>query len=132
MSHPLRLNVTIRLYHWWWLPELLQRIDDYQQGQLLTRLVVTLTLHLFIRSSKLRFARWSEIDFRNKIWTISTTRESIGRVRFSDRDTKMRPPHIVPLSWQTIVLPKQIKEISAYPELVFPSDHNPDRLRCSS
>jgi integrase len=36
----------------------------------LTRLAVVLTLYLFIRSSELRFARWSEIDFRHKIWSI--------------------------------------------------------------
>lgn len=47
------------------LPELLDHIGDYQQGRELTRL--TLHLHLFIRSSELRFARWSEIDFRHKI-----------------------------------------------------------------
>lgn len=46
------------------LPELLARIEDYQQGRELTRLAVLLTLHLFIRSSELRFARWSEIDFK--------------------------------------------------------------------
>ncbi|MGQ7115742.1 hypothetical protein ACUOFC_63270, partial [Escherichia sp. TWPC-MK] len=46
------------------LSELLGRIGDYQQGRELTRLAEVLTLHLFIRSSELRFARWSEIDFR--------------------------------------------------------------------
>ncbi len=65
------------------LPELLIRIKDYQQGRELTRLAVSLTLHLFIRSSELRFARWSEIDIRNKIWTIPATREAIPGVRYS-------------------------------------------------
>lgn len=64
------------------LPELLDHIGDYQQGRELTRLAVVLTLHLFIRSSELRFARWSEIDFRHKIWTIPATREAIDKVRF--------------------------------------------------
>ncbi|HCR9736975.1 TPA: hypothetical protein OPR14_002414 [Citrobacter koseri] len=39
------------------LPELFERIGDYQQERQLTRLAVALTLHLFIRSSELRFAR---------------------------------------------------------------------------
>ncbi|MGP8334655.1 tyrosine-type recombinase/integrase, partial [Serratia sp. CY43514] len=86
------------------LPELLTRIEDYKQGRELTRLAVSLTLHLFIRSSELRFARWSEIDFRNKIWTIPATRESIPGVRYSGRGAKMRTPHIVPLSRQAITL----------------------------
>ncbi|MCV5388916.1 integrase, partial [Escherichia coli] len=85
------------------LPELFERIGDYQQGRQLTRLAVVLTLHLFIRSSELRFARWGEIDFRNKIWTIPATREAIPGVRYSGRGSKMRTPHIVPLSSQSII-----------------------------
>ncbi|HDW3138300.1 TPA: integrase arm-type DNA-binding domain-containing protein [Escherichia fergusonii] len=107
------------------LPELFERIGDYRQGRQLTRLAVVLTLHLFIRSSELRFARWGEIDFRNKIWTIPATREAIEKVRFSGRGAKMRTPHIVPLSRQAIVILKQIQEISGHLELVFPGDHNP-------
>ncbi len=59
------------------LAELLSRIDGYYQGWELTRLAVSLTLHVFIRSSELRFARWTEISFRNKIWTIPATPEPI-------------------------------------------------------
>jgi integrase len=84
-----------------------------------------LTLHLFIRSSELRFARWNEIDFRNRIWTIPATRETITGVRYSGRGAKMRTPHIVPLSRQAICILKQIKEISGHLEIVFPGDHNP-------
>ncbi|HFI3608362.1 TPA: tyrosine-type recombinase/integrase [Escherichia coli] len=107
------------------LSELLGRIGDYQQGRELTRLAVVLTLHLFIRSSELRFARWSEINFRHKIWTIPATREAIDKVRFSGRGAKMRTPHIVPLSRQAIALLKQIQELSGHLDLVFPGDHNP-------
>ncbi|HDT1379684.1 TPA: integrase arm-type DNA-binding domain-containing protein [Klebsiella aerogenes] len=107
------------------LPELLKRIGDYQQGRQLTRLAVALTLHLFIRSSELRFARWSEIDFRNKLWTIPATREAIEKVRYSGRGAKMRTPHIVPLSRQAIGILQQLKEISGHLDLVFPGDHNP-------
>lgn len=109
------------------LPELLSRIDGYHQGRELTRLAVSLTLHVFIRSSELRFARWTEISFRNKIWTIPATREPIPGVRYSDRGTKMRTPHIVPLSHQTIDILKQIREISGDQELLFPSIRNPSR-----
>lgn len=109
------------------LPEMLSRIDGYHQGRELTRLAVSLTLHVFIRSSELRFARWTEISFRNKIWTIPATREPIPGVRYSDRGTKMRTPHIVPLSHQTIDILKQIREISGDQELLFPSIRNPSR-----
>lgn len=42
--------------------ELLHRIDTYT-GRPLTRLAIEMTLLVFIRSSELRFVRWSEIDF---------------------------------------------------------------------
>lgn len=100
------------------LPELLSRIDGYHQGRELTRLAVSLTLHVFIRSSELRFARWTEISFRNKIWTIPATREPIPEVRYSDRGAKMRTPHIVPRSQQAIDILKQIREISGDQELL--------------
>ncbi len=109
------------------LPELLSRIDGYHQGRELTRLAVSLTLHVFIRSSELRFARWTEISFTNKIWTIPSTREPLPGVRYSSRGAKMRTPHIVPLSQQTIDILKQIREISGDQELLFPSIHNPSR-----
>ncbi|MCV8263842.1 site-specific integrase, partial [Escherichia coli] len=114
------------------LPELWTRIENYQQGRELTRLAVSLTLHLFIRSSELRFARWSEIDFRNKIWTIPATREAIPGVRYSGRGSKMRTPHIVPLSSQSIIILKQIREISEHQELIFPGDHNPYKPMCEN
>ncbi|HAG2476107.1 TPA: tyrosine-type recombinase/integrase [Salmonella enterica] len=114
------------------LPELLARIDGYQQGRELTRLAVLLTLHLFIRSSELRFARWSEIDFRNKVWTIPATREAITGVRYSGRGAKMRTAHIVPLSRQAIAILKRIQDISGHHELVFPGDHNPFKPMCEN
>lgn len=114
------------------LPELLERIDGYQQGRELTRLAVLLTLHLFIRSSELRFARWSEIDFRHRVWTIPATREAIEGVRYSGRGAKMHTPHIVPLSEQAVAILKRIKEISGDHELVFPGDHNPYRPMCEN
>ena len=114
------------------LPELLERIEGYHQGRELTRLAVLLMLHVFIRSSELRFARWSEIDFTNRVWTIPATREPIIGVRYSERGAKMRMPHIVPLSEQAIAILKQIKDITGNNELVFPGDHNPYKPMCEN
>lgn len=114
------------------LPELLERIGSYHQGRELTRLAVMLTLNLFIRSSELRFARWSEIDFKNRVWTIPATREAITGVRYSVRGAKMHTPHIVPLSRQAITILKQIKRISGDGELIFPGDHNPYKPMCEN
>ncbi|HIE9399596.1 TPA: tyrosine-type recombinase/integrase [Klebsiella pneumoniae] len=114
------------------LPELLERIGAYHQGRELTRLAVMLMLHVFIRSSELRFARWSEIDFTNRVWTIPATREPIIGVRYSGRGAKMRMSHIVPLSEQSIAILKQIKDITGNNELIFPGDHNPYKPMCEN
>ncbi|MBG5883699.1 integrase arm-type DNA-binding domain-containing protein [Providencia alcalifaciens] len=106
------------------LPEFLQRIDDYK-GRPLTKLAVKLTLLVFIRSSELRFARWDEIDFKNAMWTIPAEREAIEGVKHSHRGSKMRTPHLVPLSRQAIETLKQIYQFSGNHELIFIGDHNP-------
>lgn len=114
------------------LPELLERIGAYHQGRELTRHAVLLMLHVFIRSSELRFARWSEIDFTNRVWTIPATREPIIGVRYSGHGAKMRMPHIVPLSEQSIAILKQIKDITGNNKLIFPGDHNPYKPMCEN
>ncbi|HAJ8814470.1 TPA: integrase arm-type DNA-binding domain-containing protein [Escherichia coli] len=96
------------------LPELLERIGAYHQGR------------------ELRFARWSEIDFTNRVWTIPATREPIIGVRYSGRGAKMRMSHIVPLSEQSIAILKQIKDITGNNELIFPGDHNPYKPMCEN
>ncbi len=104
--------------------ELLQRIGSYT-GRPLTRLAVELTLLVFIRSSKLRFARWSEIDFETSMRTIPAEREAIEGVKHSQRCSKMRTPHLVPLSRQALAILEQIKTFSGNHELIFIGDHNP-------
>ncbi|MDN8557936.1 tyrosine-type recombinase/integrase [Citrobacter werkmanii] len=103
--------------------ELLERIESFK-GRKLTKLAVKLTLLIFIRSSELRFARWSEIDFENAMWTIPGERESIPGVKHSHRGSKMKTPHLVPLSRQALELLKTIREISGECDLVFIGDHD--------
>ncbi|AVE39347.1 TPA: integrase arm-type DNA-binding domain-containing protein [Klebsiella oxytoca] len=106
------------------LPELLHRIDGYT-GRPMTRLAVELTLLIFIRSSELRFARWSEIDFETAMWTIPAEREVIEGVKHSQRGSKMRTPHLVPLSRQALDILKQVHKFSGNRDFVFVGDHNP-------
>ncbi|EKK7717292.1 tyrosine-type recombinase/integrase [Cronobacter dublinensis] len=103
--------------------ELLERIESFK-GRKLTKLAVKLTLLIFIRSSELRFARWSEIDFENAMWTIPGEREPLPGVKHSHRGSKMKTPHLVPLSRQALELLKAIREISGECDLVFIGDHD--------
>lgn len=104
------------------LPELLQRIEA-DSGRPLTSYAVSLALLVFIRSSELRFARWSEIDTVRAMWEIPGQREAIEGVKFSHRGAKMGTPHLVPLSRQTLELLENVRQLSGRFDLVFPGDH---------
>ncbi|EPF1233887.1 integrase [Enterobacter cloacae] len=105
------------------IPELLHRIDSYT-GRPLTRLAVELTLLVFIRSSELRFARWWEVDFETAMWTIPGERKPLEGVKHSHRGSKMRTPHLVPLSHQALAILEKIKSLSGNRELIFVGDHD--------
>lgn len=108
------------------LPELLSRTDTYS-GRLLTRYALKLSLLFFVRSSELRFARWSEIDWQQKLWVIPEEREQIENVKFSHRGTKMKTQHIVPLSDQAIAVLKQIEALSGHLVFIFPGEYDQDK-----
>lgn len=103
------------------LGDLLQRIEGYS-GRSVTRLALLLTLHLFVRSSELRFARWNEIDFDKALWTIPAERQPLAGVKHSERGSKMRDEHLVPLSPQALALLQQLHDMTGQYLLVFPSD----------
>lgn len=103
------------------LPELITNITNYK-GHAVTQIALQLNLQVFIRSSELRFARWDEIDFKNKLWTIPATRPLIEGARYSDRGTKMMIPHIVPLSNQVLKLFRKLHEITGQYDLIFSYD----------
>ena len=104
------------------LPELLEKMDDYK-GRELTRLALDLSLHVFLRSSELRLARWDEFNLKAHIWTVPAKREAVKGVRFSERGAKMKDEHLVPLSQQAVALLKQIQAISGESVFVFPGAH---------
>lgn len=110
------------------LPDFLQRIENYKRGTPLTKLCMLLSLHVFIRSSEVRFARWAEIDFDKCQWVIPASREAVEGVRYSDRGAKMKEAHLVPLSPQAIRILKQLQQFSGHSENVFPSRDNPKKF----
>lgn len=107
------------------LPELQEHIDTYK-GRALTRLTVMLSLHVFVHSSELRFARWSEFDLKRGTWEIPDTRPALEGVPFSTRGTKMAGDiHLVPLSPQAVALLEQIHALTSEFDLVFAGDAKP-------
>ena len=80
---------------------------------------------VFIRSRELRFARWSEVDFETAMWTIPGEREPLEGVKHSQRGSKMRTPHLVPMSRQALAILEKIKSMNGNRELIFVGDHDP-------
>jgi integrase len=88
--------------------ELLRAIDGFS-GQPLTHLALKLTPRVFVRPGELRRAEWSEFDFEKAVWTIPAAK------------MKMREPHVVPLSRQSLELLEAAKAISEGQRYVFSS-----------
>tara|TARA_B100001179_G_scaffold180151_1_gene135504 strand:+ start:8222 stop:9457 length:1236 start_codon:yes stop_codon:yes gene_type:complete len=88
--------------------QLLRAIDGYS-GQPLTQLALQLTPHVFVRPGELRRAEWQEFELDKAIWTIPAEK------------MKMRDPHVVPLSKQSLALLESAKAISAGQRFVFSS-----------
>jgi hypothetical protein len=57
-------------------------------------------------------ARWNEIDFENKLWTVNKVR------------MKMKKTHTIPLSTQVIELLKELKTHTKESEFLFPNPEN--------
>lgn len=93
------------------IPQLLNKIAEYK-GRRLTILAIQLNLMIFIRSSELRFAHWSEIDFKSKLWVIPEQREAIENVKHSTRGAKMKRKHFVPLCKQAMKILKEIRQLT--------------------
>ena len=87
---------------------LLRAIDGFE-GQPMTKLALQLAPHVFVRPGELRTAEWSEFDFKENFWRIPAPK------------TKMRKPHDVPLSQQSLAILEQAKALTGNGRYVFPS-----------
>lgn len=87
---------------------LLRAIDGYS-GHPLTCIALKLAPHLFVRPGELRRAEWDEFDLEKAVWTIPAEK------------MKMRDPHLVPLSRQSLELLESAKSISAGQRYIFSS-----------
>jgi len=94
--------------------ELLRAIEGYE-GQELTKLAMQLSPHVFVRPGELRHAEWSEVDLEAAVWTIPIEK------------MKMRRPHHVPLSKQSVQILRLVYSITGPSGYVFPSIRSPER-----
>lgn len=88
------------------LPEFLHKLSNYS-GSLITLLATRLLMLTGLRTVELRLAEWCEIDFNHHIWEIPKTR------------MKMKRPHVVPLSTQSLSALRQLQELTGNYQLIF-------------
>jgi integrase len=72
------------------------------------KLALELLVLTALRTGELRHARWPEIDFQKRIWTIPGSR------------MKMRKEHRVPLTPRTVAILREAQTISGDGDLIFP------------
>ncbi|MGF1781712.1 integrase domain-containing protein [Vibrio fluvialis] len=96
------------------LPELMGAIANASIKRT-TRCLIEWQLHTMTRPSEASGARWDEIEWEEKIWTIPAER------------MKKRREHRIPLTEQMLALLEVMKPISGHREYIFPSDRDPKK-----
>lgn len=96
------------------IAEFCRRLDE-GKGTPLVRVSLKLLLLTFVRPGELRQAYWSEFDLEKSEWRVPAER------------MKMREPHIVPLSHQTVRLLEELKALDLRRAQLFPNVRDPKR-----
>nr|WP_268249462.1 tyrosine-type recombinase/integrase [Novosphingobium pokkalii] len=86
---------------------LLRAIDDFT-GTEVVKLAMQILPHVFLRPGELRFGKWDEIDWGGAVWRVPAER------------TKLRRPHSVPLSRQSLELLRSLHERTGQLPYMFP------------
>lgn len=89
------------------LPEFFRILNTYT-GSMIVKLAMRLLILTGVRPGELRQAEWCEIDFDNRLWEVPKER------------MKMRRPHCVPLSEQTLNILEQLKPVTGHYQYIFP------------
>lgn len=90
------------------LAEYLRALENYG-GKAETKIALKLLMLFASRPGELRKARWDEFDIENRVWNVPAER------------MKMRKPHSVPLSDTALTLLVELRELTGWGELLFPS-----------
>lgn len=81
----------------------------------MTRIATRLLLMTALRTTELRFGCWSEIDTKEKLWRVDSSR------------MKARVTHIVPLAPRTLALLATLRTMTGEGDLLFPNAIDPAR-----
>lgn len=93
---------------------LLRAIEAFE-GYANTKAALRLLPHVFVRPGELRHAEWADFDLEKTLWTIPPHK------------TKMRRPHVIPLSTQAVAILATVEHDADYSRYLFPSLRSVDR-----
>ena len=97
---------------------------DNSNASIVSKLALRLQILTGVRTTELRGAMWSEIDFERNLWTIPSERHEVQK---TGGGMKMRVAHIVPLSRQAMHIIEQLKPHTGKRIFLFPSPTQPRR-----
>lgn len=92
--------------------ELLRVIQGFTGG-FATKCALQLAPLLFVRPGELRQMEWTEIDFEAARWNIPAAK------------MKMREPHLIPLSEQSIAILRELQQLTGRRQYAFPGGRDP-------
>lgn len=96
------------------LPELVKDINTFD-GEPTTKAGLEIALHTFLRTNEIRFLKWDNINFDEKLIII-------------DKEfMKMKREHIVPMSNKVINTLKDLQAITGQFDYIFASSHKPQK-----
>jgi integrase len=90
------------------LEEYLRALENYG-GKAETKIGLKLLMLFASRPGEIRKAQWDEFEIENRVWNVPAER------------MKMRKPHSVPLSDAALALLAELKGLTGWGELLFPS-----------
>ncbi len=93
---------------------LLLSIDDYS-GDYTTKKALQILPYVFVRSFNIRHCEWSEINFKERVWTIPANK------------MKVKKEFILPLPIQVITILEELNKFSGDGRYVFPSFRTKDK-----
>lgn len=104
------------------LPELMSVVEKASITPI-TKAMLQWQLHTMTRPAEAAGARWEEVDFEQRTWTVPPERMK-GRKNPNSPDDR-RQPHVIPLSPQLMGLLESLSAISGHREHLFPSSSSP-------
>lgn len=97
--------------------QLMQMIDTHAYAHPTVQHGLQLLARTALRNSELRQGEWKEINFDTAEWIVPAHRDAN---KLEGKGMKMRRPHLVPLSRQSLAILREQQKISGDGRLIFP------------